>query len=85
MFARPRRKVHLGKLASAGEEADEDLGWDPLEGVGVALFVERRDSGAPKGTRNGSYKHGSFTNEAIAERRELRVLIQHVRTLLADL
>jgi hypothetical protein len=44
-----------------------------------------KGSGAPKGTRNGSYKHGAFTDEAIAERRELRVLIQHVRTLLADL
>jgi len=43
-----------------------------------------RGSGAPKGTRNGSYKHGAFTCEAIAERRELRDLVRDVRTLLRD-
>jgi len=32
-------------------------------------------SGAPKGSRNGSYKHGGFTCEAISERRSLRDLI----------
>ncbi len=32
-------------------------------------------SGAPKGERNGNYKHGHFTHEAIAMRRQIRALI----------
>ena len=32
-------------------------------------------SGAPKGKRNGNYRHGFYTAKAIAERRALRALI----------
>ncbi len=32
--------------------------------------------GAPKGKRNGNYKHGRFTNEAIERRRGLNALIR---------
>ncbi len=32
--------------------------------------------GAPKGERNGSYRHGRFTNEAITRRRALKALIR---------
>lgn len=32
-------------------------------------------SGAPKGERNGKYKHGHFTQEAIELRRQIRALI----------
>ncbi len=32
--------------------------------------------GAPKGERNGNYKHGRFTNEAIERRRGLNALIR---------
>jgi hypothetical protein len=32
-------------------------------------------SGAPKGERNGNYKHGHFTQEAVEFRRQLRALI----------
>jgi glucans biosynthesis protein len=32
-------------------------------------------SGAPKGERNGNYKHGQFTLEAIELRRQIRALI----------
>jgi hypothetical protein len=35
-----------------------------------------KGSGAPPGERNGSYRHGLFTREAIAERRALRALIE---------
>jgi hypothetical protein len=37
--------------------------------------------GAPRGERNGSYRHGRFTCEAIAERRALGRLI---RTMKAE-
>jgi hypothetical protein len=33
-------------------------------------------SGAPKGNRNGNYRHGFYTAEAIAERRALRALVR---------
>jgi len=38
-----------------------------------------KGSGAPPGERNGSYRHGLFTREAIAERRALRALIKGLR------
>jgi glucans biosynthesis protein len=38
-----------------------------------------KGSGAPKGSRNGSFKHGAFTCEAIEERRNMRELIADVR------
>ena len=36
-------------------------------------------SGAPCGERNGSYRHGLFTREAIAERKALQALIRGFR------
>jgi hypothetical protein len=36
-------------------------------------------SGAPKGRRNGKYRHGGFTTEAIDERRRLASLIRDSR------
>jgi hypothetical protein len=36
-------------------------------------------SGAPKGSRNGNYRHGRRTAEAIAERRELTAFIREAR------
>jgi hypothetical protein len=41
-----------------------------------------KGSGAPRGERNGSYRHGLFTREAIAERRALRALIRDFRGAL---
>jgi hypothetical protein len=42
-------------------------------------------SGAPKGKRNGKYRHGSFTTEAIDERRRLASLIRDSRDFLSRL
>jgi hypothetical protein len=36
-------------------------------------------SGAPRGNRNGSYRHGLYTREAIAERKMMRALIWSFR------
>ena len=36
-------------------------------------------SGGPTGRRNGLYRHGRFTCEAIAFRRKMRVLIRRCR------
>jgi hypothetical protein len=38
-------------------------------------------SGGPKGPRNGNYKHGAYTAEAIASRRSLRQQIREIRAL----
>jgi hypothetical protein len=42
-------------------------------------------SGAPKGKRNGKYRHGGCTIEAIDERRRLASLIRDSRDLLSRL
>jgi hypothetical protein len=42
-------------------------------------------SGAPKGKRNGEYRHGGFTTEAIDERRRLASLIRDSRDFLSRL
>jgi glucans biosynthesis protein len=41
-----------------------------------------KGSGAPPGERNGNYRHGLRTREAIAERRALRALIRDFRGAL---
>ena len=38
-----------------------------------------KGSGAPKGQRNGMYRHGRFTAQARAERRLVRELIREAR------
>ena len=42
-------------------------------------------SGAPKGERNGNWRHGRFTCEAVAERRAARGLLRSARDALAAL
>ncbi len=41
--------------------------------------------GAPKGKRNGQYRHGLYTQEAIAERRALSALLRESRKSLDSL
>ncbi len=41
--------------------------------------------GGPKGARNGMYRHGLYTTEAVEERRLLRELLRQSREALADL
>ena len=40
--------------------------------------------GAPKGTANGSFKHGLRTKEALQERRQLSALLAEARASLAE-
>jgi len=42
-------------------------------------------SGAPKGERNGNYRHGFYTAEAIAERRAVTALIRKLAVRSVDL
>lgn len=39
--------------------------------------------GAPKGERNGNYRHGLYTLEAVAERRRIAALLKMARALTA--
>ncbi len=41
--------------------------------------------GAPKGKRNGQYRHGLYTQEANAERRAVTALLRQVRKALVDI
>ena len=41
--------------------------------------------GGPKGKRNGNYKHGLFTAEAIHTRRTISALVRASRQSIADL
>lgn len=41
--------------------------------------------GAPKGERNGMYRHGQYTAAAIAERKALADLLRQVRQTLDEL
>jgi hypothetical protein len=36
-------------------------------------------SGAPKGERNGRYRHGQFTCDALEERRKARALVTQMQ------
>ena len=42
-------------------------------------------SGAPKGKRNGNYRHGRYTYEVLAQRRALRAWIKTARELAQKL
>jgi hypothetical protein len=42
-------------------------------------------SGGPKGSRNGNYKHGRYTAEAITSRRWVRQLIRDVKAMAKSL
>jgi hypothetical protein len=44
-----------------------------------------KGSGAPRGSANGSYRHGLFTCEAVEERRMLRAMIAHVRAMTDEI
>ncbi len=55
-----------------------------VRGWTVCRFHGAR-GGAPRGTRNGAYKHGDHTKEAIEAQRVIRELIRESRSMLASL
>lgn len=54
------------------------------ETVTDSRYINGARGGGPKGTRNGAYKHGLHTAEAVAERRALAALLQRARPCLAQ-
>ena len=55
-----------------------------VSGWTVCRFHGAR-GGAPKGKANGTWKHGRYTNEAIADRRHFAELIAKARDMLTRL
>ena len=44
-----------------------------------------KSPGAPGGVRNGNYRHGNWTKEAIEQRRQTAELLREAREMLAEL
>jgi hypothetical protein len=44
-----------------------------------------KGSGAPPGKRNGNYKHGQFTREALQERKTVTALLKALRANAAEI
>ena len=44
-----------------------------------------KGSGAPRGERNGAYRHGGHTVEAVAFRRQCRAVLREAREGLEEL
>src|SRR5829696_7745270 len=74
------RGVRKNRPSSAKLRRARDLTFRYLSArLGSSAVL--RSNGAPNELRNGSYKHGSFTWEAIAKRQTTPDLIQTVRAL----
>ena len=56
----------------------------PAMGNGRCRMHGGTNRGAPAGERNGNYKHGRRTKEAMAQRREGHALLRELLRLLAE-
>lgn len=70
-FQKAPRCTAMSKRTRKPCQAPAVRGWT------VCRFHGAR-GGAPKGERNGAYRHGEFTIEAVEGRRQLRELIRLV-------
>ena len=77
-FQKAQRCTATSKRTRGQCKAPAVRGWT------VCRFHGAR-GGAPKGTANGSYKHGFYTEEAQAERRFLSKLVRESRKMLSGL
>ena len=73
---RSRRCIATSKRTRQPCQAPAATGWR------VCRF---HGAGGPKGERNGAYKHGLHTAEALAERRAVSALLRRARATLAEL
>ena len=75
---RSRRCIATSKRTRQPCQAPAVTGWR------VCRFHGAGGVG-PKGERNGAYKHGLHTAEALAERRAVSALLRRPRATLAEL
>ncbi len=74
--------MHLSQRCSARSKRTRERCRAPaVKGWTVCRF-HGAGGGGPKGKRNGMYKHGLYTNEAIEERRALSTLLRVSRKSL---
>ena len=77
MHSSPRCSAH-SKRTGQRCRAPAVRGWDVCRFHGAG-------GGGPKGRRNGRYKHGLFTREAVQMRWTISALVRASRQSLADL
>jgi len=75
-FQEARRCAATSKRTKKRCKAPAVRGWKVCRFHGAG-------GGAPKGEANGSYKHGLYTREALAERRLLSDLLRQSRNTIA--
>jgi glucans biosynthesis protein len=79
------------QLASAARCGAKTRSGRPCRSAAVAgrrrcrMHGGAKGSGGPKGARNGNFRHGRYTAEAIASRRWLRERIRQVMALITPL
>jgi hypothetical protein len=80
-----RLAMHLSPRCTAISKRTKKSCQAPaVTGWSVCRFHGAR-GGGPKGTRNGNYKHGEATREAVEDRRALNELLRASRAILSDL
>ncbi len=79
------RPMHQSPRCSARSKRTRERCRAPaVKGWTVCRF-HGAGGGGPKGKRNGQYRHGRYTQEAIAERRRVSALLRQVREALAEI
>jgi hypothetical protein len=77
-----RLAVHLSPRCTATSKRTKERCRAPaVTGWNVCRFHGTR-GGGPKGERNGNYKHGEATKEAVEDRRMLNELLRASRATL---
>jgi hypothetical protein len=80
-----RLPMHRSPRCSArSKRTGEPCRAPAVRGWRVCRFHGAR-GGGPKGKRNGNYKHGLFTEEAVYMRHTISALVRASRQSLADL
>ncbi len=76
--------MHLSPRCGAKTRSGRPCG-SPAMPNGRCRMHGGSSPGAPKGSANGSYRHGLFTAEAIEERRELNAWIRDARSMAGEI
>ena len=69
------------RCTATSKRTHEQCKAPAVKGWTVCRFHGAR-GGGPKGERNGAYRHGLYTQEAMAERRSLNELLRLARDAL---
>lgn len=78
VFPNARQCTATSKRTGRRCRSAAKTGWDVCRHHGAG-------GGAPKGPRNGAYRHGLHTKEAVEQRARIRDLIRSAQTTLSDL